>query len=38
MGANAKWSQTGCLAYFHIWCGLSANLECRSEMYSMRLP
>ena len=25
-------SQTGCLPYFHIWCGLSANLECRSEM------
>ena len=22
----------GCLPYFHTWCGLSANLECRSEM------
>jgi len=28
------WSQPlqiGCLPYFHIWCGLSANLRCRSE-------
>ena len=25
-------SQTGCLPYFHTWCGLSANLGCRSEM------
>jgi len=25
-------SQTGCLPYFYTWCGLSANLECRSEM------
>jgi len=24
-------SQIGCLPYFHTWCGLSANLECRSE-------
>ena len=24
-------SQSGCLPYFHKWCGLSANLECRSE-------
>ena len=23
--------------YFHTWCGLSANLECRSEMYCTRL-
>jgi len=23
---------TGCLPYFHTWCGLSANLECRSEV------
>ena len=22
----------GCLPYFHTWCGLSANLECRSKM------
>ena len=21
-----------CLPYFHTWCGLSANLECRSDM------
>ena len=24
--------QIGCLPYFHTWCGLCANLECRSEM------
>ena len=30
-------SQIGCLSYFHTWCGLSANLECRSEMYCTRL-
>ena len=30
-------SQTGCLPYFHTWCGLCANLECRSEMYCTRL-
>jgi len=29
--------QIGCLPYFHTWCGPSANLECRSEMCSMRL-
>ena len=29
--------QIGCLPYFHTWCGLSANLECRSEMYCTRL-
>jgi len=23
--------------YFHTWCGLSANLECRSEMCCMRI-
>jgi len=23
--------QSGCLPYFHTWCGLSANLGCRSE-------
>jgi len=23
--------QIGCLPYFHTWCGLSANLGCRSE-------
>jgi len=25
------------LPYFHTWCGLSANLECMSEMCGMRL-
>jgi len=30
-------SHTGCLPYFHTWCGLSANLECRSEMCCMWL-
>ena len=23
--------QIGCLPHFHTWCGLSANLRCRSE-------
>ena len=27
----------GCLPYFHTWCGLSANLECMSEMCCMQL-
>jgi len=27
----------GCLPYFHTWCGLSVNLECRSEMCCTRL-
>ena len=30
-------SQTGCLPYFHTWCGLSANLGCRSETCLTRL-
>jgi len=30
-------SQIGCLPYFHTWCGLSANLGCRSEMCCSRL-
>jgi len=30
-------SQIGCLSYFDTWCGLSANLECRSEMCCMWL-
>jgi len=30
-------SQVGCLPYFHTWCGLSVNLECRSEMCCMWL-
>jgi len=24
-------AEIGCLPYFHTWCGLSVNLECRSE-------
>jgi len=35
--ANSQQSQIGCLPYFHIWCGLSAYLECRSEMCCTRL-
>jgi len=27
----------GCLPYFHTWCGLSVNLECRSETCCARL-
>ena len=30
-------SQVGCLPYFYTWCGLSANLEYRSEMCYMCL-
>jgi len=30
-------SQIGCLSYFHTWCDLSANLECRSETRCTRL-
>jgi len=30
-------SQIGCLPYFHTWCGLSTNLECRSETCCTRL-
>jgi len=29
--------QIGCLPYFHTWCGLSENLECRSETCCTRL-
>jgi len=29
--------QIGCLPYFDTWCGLSANLECLSEMCCTRL-
>ena len=29
--------QSGCLPYFHTWCGLSANLRCRSETCCTRL-
>ena len=28
--------QIGCMPYFHTWCGLSANLECRSETFSLK--
>ena len=31
-GLYSQMSQIGCLPYFHTWCGLSANLESRSEM------
>ena len=30
--AYSQRSQIGCLPYSHTWCGLSANLECRSQM------
>jgi len=30
-------SVIGCLPYFHTWCGISANLECMSEMCCTRL-
>ena len=29
--------QIGCLPHFHTWCGLSANLGCRSERCCTRL-
>ena len=35
--AYSQLSQIGCLPYFHTWCGLSANLGCRSETCCMRL-
>jgi len=35
--AYSQQSHTGCLPYFHIWCGLSVNVECRSEIYCTRL-
>jgi len=35
--AYSHQSQTGCLPYFHTWCGLSANLETMSEMCCTRL-
>jgi len=34
ISAVADWIST---IHAHIWCGLSANLECRSEMYCKRL-
>jgi len=30
-------AEIGCLPYFHTWCGLSANLKCRSEACCARL-
>ena len=33
---SQRW-QIVCLSYFHTWYGLSAKLECRSEMYCTRL-
>ena len=35
--AYSQPSQTGCLPYFRTWCGLSANLGCRSETCCTRL-
>jgi len=35
--AYSQRSQSGCLPYFHTWCGLSANLECMSGMCCTRL-
>ena len=35
--AYSQPSQTGCLPYFHTWCGLSANLGSRSETCCARL-
>jgi len=30
--AHSQPSWIGCIPYFHTWCGLSANLGCRSEV------
>ena len=35
--AHSQPSQIGRLPYFHIWCGLSANLGCSSEMCCTQL-
>ena len=35
--AYSQQLQIGYLPYFHTWCGLSANLECSSEMCCTRL-
>ena len=35
--ACSQRSDIGCLLYFHTWCGISANLKCRSEMCCTRL-
>ena len=34
--AYSQQSQIGCLPYFHTWCGLSANLACRSLKHAAR--
>ena len=36
-GAGSPSNTSGCLPYFHTWCGLSANLRCRSETCCTRL-
>ena len=35
--SNLRGCRFGYLPYFYTWCGLSANLECRSEMCCTRL-
>ena len=35
--AYSQRSEIGCRSYFHTWCGLSANLECRSEVCCTRI-
>jgi len=35
--AYSQLSQIGCLPYVDTWCGLSANLGCRSETCCTRL-
>jgi len=35
--AYSRPSQIGCLPYLHTWCGLSANLGCKSETRCMWL-
>jgi len=35
--AYSQPSKIGCLPYFYTWCGLSANLRCRSETCCTRL-
>jgi len=35
--AYSQPSEIGCLPYFHTWCGLSANIGCRSETCCMQL-
>ena len=35
--AQSQPSQIGCLPQFHTWCGLSANIRCRSDTCCTRL-